>query len=88
MPMALPPSLLRLVLRGVLAVPWSVRRRRYGDPPRNARGTALDRDLHTLLRLEARFAPALPKGTPAEARAAMRLHIDLSRDKMIKLFST
>lgn len=31
---------------------------------------------------------AIESRQPAEARAAMRLHIDLSRDKMIKLFST
>ncbi|MDP2305094.1 MAG: alpha/beta hydrolase [Pseudomonadota bacterium] len=75
-------TLLRAFLRGVLAIPAAITRLRVGDPPRNDRGTMLDRETHLLVWLE-NHAPArlggggITRGTPAEARAAMRRSVSI-----------
>lgn len=69
--------ILRSLLRALLALPPALARLRYGDPPRNERGTVLDRDTHVLVWTEnhvpARFGGGgITRATPDHARASMR----------------
>lgn len=44
----------------------------FGAPPRNQRGTALDREVHVMLALEARLKAEFAGGSPAQARAGLQ----------------
>ncbi len=65
-------AVLRLLLRGALALPGGLARLRTGDPPRNDRGVALDGATWRMVWLNHRVFGSLTKGEPAAARAAMR----------------
>jgi acetyl esterase len=57
-----------LALRSALRLPAGARAAWLGAPPRNDRGTPLDLDLHTMLRLQGALGHRLTDTTPAQAR--------------------
>jgi acetyl esterase len=75
---------LRAALRTALRAPAPLRRRLVGEPPRNDRGVALDRDVHLMLRLEERVFGGLARGEPAAARASMRRAIEIAASRPLR----
>jgi acetyl esterase len=67
----------RLALRAALALPQRLRHSLWGPPPRNDRDTALDLDLHTMLRLQGALGHRLTDTTPEQARRNLRDGIDI-----------
>lgn len=65
----------RWLLGAVLSLPAAARRRLLGTPPRNDRGTVLDVDTWTMLRLAELVAPPLAISSPQVARAGLRADI-------------
>lgn len=75
--MAWTVPLQRAALRGALRLPARLRVALLGPPPRNDRGTPLDVDLHTMLRLQGTLGHRLTDTTPERARRNLRDGIDI-----------
>lgn len=63
----------RHTMRGLVRLPSGMRRRLFGEPPRNDRGDALDEQIHVMLRvLAAGGDRPIEELSPAEARETYR----------------